>query len=58
MTKTGKDWDKFRKEVWRKFRTENRSQCRVKEQAKNREEYRCLKMVLDIRMPEWHQKMK
>ena len=30
MTKTGKDWDKFRKEVWRKFRIENR----VKEQAK------------------------
>lgn len=34
MTKTGKDWDKFREEVWRKFRIENRSRCRVKEQAK------------------------
>ena len=26
MTKTGKDWDKFRKEVWRKFRIEKSMQ--------------------------------
>ena len=39
-----------------KFWTDDRGQKEV--QDREQEVYGCLKMVLDIRMPEWHQKMK